>query len=268
MGFADNRGVRIAYEVQGESSTATPLVLVHAFPLHRGMWSAIAEPLAASRRVVTVDLRGFGESDIAADGAMDRMATDVRAVVTAESLGRVVVAGLSMGGYVAMAYLRRYPMDVAALVLANTRGSSDSDEARRGRLALIESVRKRGTVAAVEAVLPKLLAAETYAGRPGLVEEVRAMAMSAKPEGVIAALTGMAIRSDSTDLLAAVAMPYLVIAGTQDALIPPEEQARMASAIEGAELVSIEGAGHLSNLEAPEAFVAAVAAFLERVDAR
>ena len=267
MEFADNRGVRIAYEISGESSTATPLVLVHAFPLHMGMWSAITGPLSTSRRVVTVDLRGFGDSDVAADGAMDRMATDVRAVVNAESLGRVVVAGLSMGGYVAMAYLRRYPMDVAALVLANTRSSSDSDEARRGRLALIESVRKRGTVAAVEAVLPKLLAAETYASRTGLVDEVRAMAMSAMPEGVIAALTGMAIRSDSTDLLAAVSMPYLVIAGTDDALIPHDEQAKMAAAIEGAELVSLEGAGHLSSLEASEAFVAAVTAFLERVDA-
>lgn len=268
MGFADNRGVRIAYATSGERSTATPLVLLHAFPLHRGMWTAIATPLSASRLVVTVDLRGFGESEVAADGAMDRMAADVRAVVTAETLGRVAIGGLSMGGYVAMAYLRRYPLDVAALILANTRASSDSDEARRGRLALIESVRKRGTVAAVEAVLPKLLAAETYTGRPGLADSVRAMAMSAQPEGVIAALTGMAIRSDSMDLLAAVSMPYLVIAGTDDALIPHEEQARMAATIEGAELVSIEGAGHLSSLEAPEAFVAAVSKFLDRVDAQ
>lgn len=268
MGFVDNRGVRIAYEVHGASSPATPLVLVHAFPLHRGMWAGIAPLLATSRQVVTVDLRGFGDSEDAADGAMDRMATDVRAVVLAESLGRVAVAGLSMGGYVAMAYLRRYPLDVAALVLANTRSASDSDDARRGRLALIESVRRRGTIAAVEAVLPKLLAAETFRLRLELADEVKAMAMAARPEGVIAALTGMAVRSDSTDLLAAVSMPYLVIAGTEDALIPHDEQGRMAAAIEGSEMVSILGAGHLSSLEAPEAFVGAVAGFLERLDAQ
>lgn len=231
------------------------------------MWSRVTQDLAVARQVVTVDLRGFGESDVAADGAMDRMAQDVRAVVTAESLGRVAVAGLSMGGYVSMAYLRRYPLEVAALVLANTRAAGDSDAARRGRLALIEQVRKRGTIAAVEAVLPKLLAPEAYSEQTELVEEVREMAMAARPEGVIAALTGMAIRSDSTDLLAAVSMPYLVVAGTRDVLIPYDDQARISAAIEGAELVSIDGAGHLSSLENPEAFVSAVADFLERVDA-
>jgi pimeloyl-ACP methyl ester carboxylesterase len=267
VGFVDNRGVRIAYEVHGAPSPATPLVLVHAFPLSRAMWNRVTGELAAARQVVTVDLRGFGESDVAADGAMDRMAQDVRAVVMAESLGRVAVAGLSMGGYVSMAYLRRYPLDVAALVLANTRAAGDSDVARRGRLALIEQIRKGGTIAAVEALMPKLLAPEANSERIELVDEVRAMAMAARPEGVIAALTGMAIRSDSTDLLAAVSMPYLVIAGTRDALIPYEDQARMAAAIEGAELVSIEGAGHLSSLENPEAFVSAIVGFMERVDA-
>lgn len=268
MGSVDNRGVRIAYEVYGEPSGATPLVLVHAFPLHRGMWNEVAPLLAQSRQVVTVDLRGFGDSETAADGAMDWMAADVHAVVRALGFERVSVAGLSMGGYVAMAYLRRYPLGVAALVLANTRSASDTDVARRGRLALIETVRTRGTVAAVDSVFPKLLAPETYTERPDIASDVHDMAMSADVDGVIAALTGMAVRSDSTELLAAVALPMLVIAGTRDALIPYGEIEKMAASIEDSEFVSINVVGHLSNLEAPGSFAAAVSDFLKRVDAQ
>lgn len=266
VGYVESRGVRIAYDVRGAAGEALPLVLAHAFPLHRGMWLEVAEKLSVSRRVITVDLRGFGESGVAADGAMDRMAEDVRAVVLAESVGRAAIGGLSMGGYVAMAYLRRYPLDVAALVLSSTRATADTDAARAGRLALIEAVRARGTAAAVDALVPKLLAPETYGSRPDLADDVREMAAKADPEGVIAALTGMAVRSDSSELLAAVSLPMLVVAGTRDQLIPHAEVAAMAESIEGAELLSINAAGHLASLETPGAFVSAVADFLRRID--
>lgn len=266
MKHVDTTGLRIAYDVHGGGG-GVPLVLIHAFPFDRSMWDPQVGVLAGTRRVVAVDLRGFGGSATASDGAMERMAEDVRAVVEAEFLGPSVIGGLSMGGYVAMAYLRKYPMDVAGLVLANTRPGSDTDAARKGRLALIDAVREHGMQAVVDAMFGKMLSPAAYASDDPLVEDVRERMLGARPDGVIAALAGMAVRGDSTDLLTAVAVPTLLIAGTEDTLIPHDDMARMASLIERARLVSLEGAGHLSNLEAPGAFTSAVADFLAGLDA-
>ena len=171
-----------------------------------------------------------------------------------------MLVGLSMGGYVAFAMLRRHRARIAGLVLADTRPQADSDEARAAREANARLVESQGIAALVEKLLPGLLSPNA----PEAVrEEVRRIAAANRPAGVAAALRAMAARPDSTDLLPTIGVPTLVVAGAEDSLTPPDVARAMAAAIPGAGYVEIAGAGHLSNLEQPEAFTAALRAFLE-----
>jgi pimeloyl-ACP methyl ester carboxylesterase len=166
-----------------------------------------------------------------------------------------------MGGYVALEMVRRHRAKVRALILANTRAEADSPEGRTQRDKMMEAVRARGSAALVDSMLPKLLAARTAETQPAVLGHVRSMIDETRAEGALVAIAGLRDRKDSTDLLASVDVPTLVIAGEEDAIIPVDVQ-RALTRIPGATMEVIPGAGHLTPVEQPEAFNRAVSTFL------
>jgi 3-oxoadipate enol-lactonase len=246
---------QFAYESVGSGPA---LVLVHAFPFDSRMWRKTAAVLAGQRRVITPDMRGFGLSDLASDGfSIADMADDVAALLDALGLPAATVGGMSMGGYVALAFARRHRDRLQSLVLADTKAASDTPEARQGRQAAITLVETQGVAALLEKQIPRLLSASAS---ESLRAEVRALGAQ-PPNAVIAAIRALRDRPDRTAELPKIAVPTLVVVGAEDALAPPGEARTMAAAIPNARVVEIPGAGHLSNLENPDAFAAALAGF-------
>jgi 3-oxoadipate enol-lactonase len=236
---------------------------LHAFPLHGGQWAPQVAALRDACRVIVPDARGFGGSTLGAGGhTLDDLAADVVAVLDALQVQQAVVGGLSMGGYIVFALLRRAPERVRALILADTRAGADSDEARANRYASAQLAREQGAAAVAEALLPRLLGATTQRENASLVVQVRDLIAPANPEAIARAQEAMAARHDARPLLPQLAVPTLILVGSEDVLTPPAEAEAMRAAIPGAHLVELAGAGHFSNLEQPAAFTAAVRAFL------
>lgn len=256
-------GAIIEYDDIGNG---TPLLLIHGFPLDRTMWRAQAEGLQSVARVIAPDLRGFGQSGNAPESmTMEDYAADAKALLDALNVKQAVVCGLSMGGYVALAFLAKYRHLVKGLILCNTRSGADSEEAREARYANVKKAYEEGVAAIAEALMPKMLTAATLENRTSLVTFVKAMMARQPVDGVVAALRGMAGRTDRTPMLGGINIPTLIITGSADTLIPPSESEALHKAIPGSRLVTIPDVAHLSNIENADAFNAAVKEFLGRV---
>lgn len=254
-------GLRIGYD---DAGSGVPLVFLHAFPLNRAQWGPQIHGLSSHARCLAPDVRGFGESDVRGPCTMDRYADDVVAFLDALAIDTAVVAGLSLGGYIALALWWRHPERVRALILADTRATADSDADRARRAALIARVRAEGSAALAEDLLPVVLGPTSVSRDPALADGVARMIALAPVEGAVGALEAMRHRPDSSAMLGAISVPTLGLVGTEDAITPPSVMAGMCERIPDARLVRIRGAGHLSNLERPAAFNAAVSEFLRR----
>ncbi|HEX8398152.1 MAG TPA: alpha/beta fold hydrolase [Pyrinomonadaceae bacterium] len=256
-------GREIGYE---DAGTGASVVLLHGHPLNRSMWSAQFEALQANYRVVCPDLRGYGETAEVSDvSTMSEMAQDVAALLDYLKLETIILGGLSMGGYAALEFYNLFPTRVSALVLADTKAASDTEEARQKRFETAEKIEKEGIEPLADEMLPKMLAPATRSTKPEIVERVRQMMLATKPSGAAAALRGMAARSDHTKLLAKISVPTLVIVGETDELTPPAEAEKMNRAIKDSLLVKISNAGHLSPLENPAEFNPALLNFLSAI---
>ncbi len=256
-------GISLAYDDRGSGQ---PLLLVHGYPLSRRMWAPQVAGLAATARVLAIDLPGHGDSSIGDQPvSMDSFADACAGLLDALGIQEpVVLGGLSMGGYVTFAFWRRHPQRVAGLILAATRAGADSPEARAGRETAMGTARRAGVEAVVDSMLPKLLAPGGLETRPGLAAEVRGIMTGTPLAAMLGDLMALRDRTDSTTTLATITVPTLVVHGESDQLIPMAEAERTAGTIPGAELVRIDQAGHLPNLEQPEAFNTALGAFLTR----
>ncbi len=247
-----------------DRGSGLPVLLTHGFPLNHAMWNAQIDVLARQYRVIAPDLRGFGDSDVT-DGVvtMQQMADDLAALLDALQVDRpVVLCGLSMGGYVALAFVQKYAARLAGLVLCDTRAAADAPEAIAGRRVMAERALAEGPDFLVDAMRPKLFAAETLREHPQTVDSFEQMILATDPRGIAAASLGMGRRPDSTDRLAEVRCPTLVVVGSEDPLSPPQEMQAMAAAIDRAQFVEIPGAGHMSPMERPAEFNAALLEFL------
>lgn len=252
-------GISLAYSDQG---TGLPLIFLHAFPLNRTMWEPQVETLSSEFRVVTVDLRGHGESDAPLwRYTIDQAAEDVRALMDHLSIGQAVLVGLSMGGYILFAFYRRYPDRIKGLILANTRAQADTMEGKEARFQMAQIAYKKGPAAIADLMIPKLLSPLTIETRPDLVRRVRAMIERAEISGIAGDLMAMAERPDSIPLLGSITCPVHVIAGELDQATPPADAKLMADRIADSRITIISQAGHLSNLEQPDAFNRVVRAF-------
>jgi pimeloyl-ACP methyl ester carboxylesterase len=247
-----------------EAGSGPAVVLLHAFPLNASMWSAQREALGGSYRVLCPDQRGFGGTQLGHDDpSLDEVADDVAAMLDARKVETCVLGGLSMGGYLAMAFLRRHPDRVRGLILADTKASADSEEAAANRRRIAEAVIEAGDSALLlDEVLPTLVGTTTKERRPLVYGRVKALVERAPAYAVAWAQRAMAARPDSFDTLRAVAVPALVVWGEEDTLSPRAEAEAMADALPDGRLVTIPDAGHLTAVEAPEEFNAVVAEFL------
>ncbi|MEA2827914.1 MAG: hypothetical protein QOG43_2353 [Actinomycetota bacterium] len=266
MPFIDVEGINLHYLDVGVGDP--PVVLLHAFPLHSDMWAGQVACLAATHRVVVPDLKGFGKSSAPDDPGSYSMGDYVRQVlglVSALGLERIVLGGLSMGGYVAFSLVARHLDLLQGLVLADTRAGRDMPEILRRRTDQQEQVRREGIDALVETQLATLLSPETLASRPQLVEQVRRIMLSNPPAGFVGGLEAMKGRPDSLPTLGSVKVPTLVLVGEHDVPSPPDVVRVWQQRIPGSELVVIPGSGHLSNMEDPDSFNLALTDFLDRL---
>ena len=257
------RGIEMAYDDRGQGPM---VVLLHGYPFNRSMWREQAEALAGDYRVVTPDLRGMGETD-GGDGpaTMDEMAHDVAALLDHLRVERAVVGGLSMGGYVTLAFHRRHRLRARALVLADTRPGADTDDARRTREEQARKILSEGTGAIADDFLKKVLTTETLSERPDVAARVREMILETDARGAAAALRGMAVRHDQTSFLENVLVPTLILVGSEDQLTPPKDAEVMRREIRGSRMQVIENASHLSNVERPAEFNQAIKTFLDEL---
>ena len=211
MSKIEVRGIEMAYDDVGSGPA---VVLLHGYPFNRSMWREQVEALSADYRVITPDLRGHGETSLGSSSepaTMDLMAQDVAALLDELEIKRIVLGGLSMGGYVAFAFYRRFQSRVRALLLADTRPQSDTEEARRNREQQALKILSEGMQAIADDFLKKVLTPATLSEKPDVVERVREMVLETKPQGAANALRGMAARPDQTDFLPEITAPTLII---------------------------------------------------------
>ena len=251
----------------GEAGAGLPVVLLHAFPLDHIQWQPqLAALAAAGCRVLTPDLPGFGWSSPIRPMCIDDMGDWVVEFLSAVGVpGKAVVGGLSMGGYVALSIARRHPERVAGLILADTKAGPDDAADKAGRTAAIAAVTAEGTAGFIAALLLKVLGDATRHGNPKLMAHVRATMLLQQPAAVVAALAAMRDRLDATPGLADIRVPTLVLVGDADAVTPRPTADQLAAGISGSRLVTLPNAGHLSNIENPAAFNAAVVEFVRRL---
>jgi len=244
------------YQVYRAGMEGPTLLFVHGFPLNHTQWENQFLHFAASCRVIAPDLRGLGGSRITGNDAvvtMEQHADDLNALLDELHITEpIVLIGLSMGGYIAWQMVRTYPQRLRGLVLCDTRVVADTPEQAQARHQLAADTLKAGTPLPIEEVmLPRLLPASAPASA---AEAIRQMARSASLPGLAAALRGMAARHDANELLSSIKVPTLVISGEFDVISPPAEMAAWASRIPHARFVTLPGIGHMTPLEAPQAF--------------
>jgi 3-oxoadipate enol-lactonase len=256
-------GAELGFDTCGSGPA---VILLHAFPLHRSSWDGPFESLGERFTVVRFDARGFGESE-PGDSllTMERLADDAVAVLDHLGKGRAVACGVSMGGYAALALARRHPGRLSGLVLSDTRAEADSADARKSRAAQAESVRREGTRALVDAMLPRVLGATTRASRPEVVRRVRDMMMQARPRAVTDALAGLGARADCRPFLREIRVPTLVVCGSEDGVTPPSAAETLRAGIAHSRLELLADAGHFANMETPLAWTEIVRRFLDGV---
>jgi pimeloyl-ACP methyl ester carboxylesterase len=228
------------------------------------MWEPQLELAGHGWRVIAPQYRGMdgGTGDPPAV-SVDDYSADVIDLLDHLKVEEAVICGLSLGGYVAFSLFRLAPRYVRGLVLADTRSPADGAEAVEGRKRLLAVARDHGAAAIADELVPKLLGATTQREHPAVVERVRSLILSSSGTAIAGAITALMTRPDSTSLLSSIHCPTLIVVGEEDTLTPPAMSRDMLRAIGGSELTVIPKSGHLTNLETPSAFNAALARFLE-----
>jgi len=250
-----------------EKGAGPAVILLHGFPFNRTMWREQIECLSARNfRVVAPDLRGLGEHKSASEvNTMEDMARDVAALMDRLKIDRATICGLSMGCYVAFEFIHLFPARVRALMLCGPRAQGPDDAERQSREEQAQRVVTEGMQFAVASISTMLLTQKTVTEKPEVVARVTDMVLHTDPRGAAAAQRGMAARRDYSDELASIAVPTLIIAGREDGVRKPEDAESIHRGIRSSQLVTIDDAGHLMNMEQPERFNRALIDFFERL---
>ena len=238
---------KLSYTVTGSGE---PLVLIHAFPTDKQLWKPQVDGLQDYFKVIVLDLKGFGSAPHT-DGktvTMTQYADDVKKVLDELHIKKAIIGGESMGGYVSLAFLKKYPDSVQALILSDTQAIADTAEAKAKREASAQQVLTDGTAELIHGFMPKALSPAAAESTRTYLQKI--VAAQSAP-GVASALRGMGAREDTSDVLARAIIPVLILTGDQDTLISPQQSDNMHALAKNSELVIISNAGHLSSLEQP-----------------
>ncbi|MGW1626697.1 alpha/beta fold hydrolase [Streptomyces sp. NPDC002172] len=258
----------LAYDdsgLQNPQNSHTPLLLIHGHPFDRTMWHPQVAALAPARRVVAPDLRGYGASPVTPGSTpLSRFAADIEELLDTLGVRSCVLAGLSMGGQIAMeCYGRLGPARVRGLVLADTFPDPETPEGREARNAMADRLLREGMRDYADEVLEKMVAPDAH---PDVKTHVHRMMTATNPEGAAAALRGRAERPDYRPLLSRATVPALIVVGADDEYTPVSDAEAMHALLPDATLRIIDKASHMPNLEQPEDFNRALGEFLARVD--
>ena len=253
-------GVAIAYEDAGQG---VPFVLVHGHPFNRSMWRDQIAAFSPHYRVIAPDLRGYGETTvIPGKTRLEDFARDIAGLLDRLNVADIILGGLSMGGQIVLEFYHLFPERVRALILADTFAQLDTDEARQARYDTAERLMDEGMYGYAEEVLPKMIAPITIAEQPQVAEHVLSMMRGTAPAGAAAALRGRSERRDYTPLLPEIAVPTLIVVGSDDAYTPVSDAEFMRQRIPNSRMAVIERTGHMPNLERPDEFNRVVDEFL------
>lgn len=249
--------VQLFYQEFGQGK---PIILIHGFPLDHTIWEKVIPFLADKARVITPDLRGYGESPKPeGEYSMRVLADDVVALMDSLGIEKAVVVGHSMGGYISLTLAKAYPHRLSGLGLVATQAASDLPERRQARLILADEVKRKGSQAVVQASLAK------YSPDEHVLKRTQQLMLNTLPHVLIGCLKGMADREDMTAFLKEINIPSVVIAGEQDTLIPFERAQEMVQQLPRGWLISIPNAGHMPMLEAPQQVALALIELLQQV---
>ncbi|MBU5612192.1 alpha/beta fold hydrolase [Geomonas azotofigens] len=253
--------INLAYDDMG---TGPAVLLIHGFPLNRQMWQPQLKPIAeAGYRVIAPDLRGFGASDAPASGYnMDRFADDMIALLDAVKIEKAVVGGMSMGGYVLLNLMERYPDRVRAACFIATRANADDEAGRARRSAMAAEAERLGANPVIKIFAELLFATETAEHNPALIALVTSWMRSAAPQGLAGGLLAMRDRKDYVADLKSFQLPSLVLAGAEDRAAPLEVAHVLIDGLAGCKSRIIDKAGHMLNMEQPEIFNQTMIEFL------
>jgi pimeloyl-ACP methyl ester carboxylesterase len=265
MATASINGITIAFDDVGGSPNT--VLLVHGHPFNRSMWRPQLDAIQrAGWRVVVPDLRGYGETSVVPGKTLlSTFAADLAGLLDHLAIESVVIGGLSMGGQIVMEFAQRYPVRVRGILLAATFPQSETEEGKRARTAMADRLLREGMAGYADEVLPKMLAPRSIAAMPAVAAHVLGMMRATNPEGAAAAVRGRAERLSYEDTLARVAVPALVVVGSEDVFTARQDAERMRDLLVRSELLWLEGVGHMPNLERSEMFNRTLASFLERV---
>jgi 3-oxoadipate enol-lactonase len=257
------QGFGINYTLEGPAS-GIPVVFIHAFPMNKGMWAPQVDILKSDFRVLTYDVRGHGLSDVGSGQyTIEYCVDDLIGLLDHLNLKKVVVVGLSMGGYIALRALERNPEYFRGAVLCNTRSEADTNEAKIKRSNDAKVVMVLGIRKFAEFFLPKAFRERTFTTNPAIVTFAKNLIENNLPAGIAGMLIALAARTDMTPSLDKIKLPVLLIAGQYDELTPPVLLASMRDKIPGAVLQIIPDAAHYSNLENSDAFNTSLIDFLQ-----
>jgi len=256
-------GVSFSFDDRG---SGIPLVLLHGFPLDRRMWGEQASDTSLRGRLIVIDLPGFGQSQPPKPFSIPSLAKSIRELLAQLDALPCVLAGLSMGGYIALNFVREFQRDLRGLILLDTRAEADTAQGKENRQKMIDLVRAKGSAAIADQMQPKLLSPDTVAHRPNQVRALRQMMEAVPAQTIEHALSAMRDRPDMTEVLTSIKTPTLVLVGDADEITPPAVAQSMQKKLPDAEMVVIQGAGHMSPLEQPAQVNRAIRNFLARIE--
>lgn len=246
-------GITLSYE---DSGTGTlPIIFIHGFPFNRKTWQPQVEFLKKKYRVITYDIRGFGKSELGDEvTSIDLFATDLITLMDVLKIKKAIVCGLSMGGYILMNAVSRFPERFEAIILSDTQCIADSVEAKEKRYQTINQIEAKGLDEFAEGYVMNIFTAQTIKNKEKVVEEVKKIILSTSPRTIVATLKALAQRRESCNLLKKVSVPALIICGNEDTVTPLSQSELMFNTLPNAQLKTIENAAHMSNLEQPAIF--------------
>lgn len=246
-------GFNLSYDDLGEGPV--PIVFLHGFPFNKSMWQLQLDFLKTTNRVIACDIRGFGKSkDEESHLEMDLFANDLILFIDSLGLEKVILCGLSMGGFIALNAMKRFPSRFEALILCDTQCIADSYDVKVKRYETIEEIKEYGVSNFNEGFIKKVFHEDSLTNKPELVEQLRSVVFSNSQHIIIQGLTALAERSETCSFLDEISIPTLIICGREDAVTPLDESKFMNKNIKGSVLHVINNAGHVSNLEEPAKF--------------
>lgn len=252
----------ICYDDFGES--AIPLIFIHGFPFNKSSWQPQMDFLKSKYRVIAYDIRGFGKSTSGNEKpGINLFADDLVTLMDVLQIKKAIVCGLSMGGYILLNAINRYPKRFHAIILSDTQCIGDSAEAKEKRYKTIQQIETDGLTDFTEAFIKNVFCQESLNNKKELVEKVKNMILSTKTEAVTGTLAALAQRQEKCFSLNEISVPALILCGKEDIVTPLIQSEFLHTHIKDSKLHSLNNAGHLANLEQADEFNKFVNDFVE-----